>query len=127
VVGGIQPDKLRTMLMTGDDDGLPARFLFSWPKAIPPRRPRNDVDDRPALDALRRLHAIRMSEDDQGRPCPLSVRLSSEAADLFQDWREANHHDDADAFGMYASHLGKLPTGARDHRHRGDGLRGAPR
>ncbi len=109
VVGGIQPDKLRTMLMAGDDDGLPARFLFSWPKAIPPKRPRNDVDDRPALAALARLHALRMTEDDQGRPCPLSVRLSGEAADLFQEWRLANHHDDIDAFGMYASHIGKLP------------------
>ena len=109
VVGGIQPDKLRTMLIAGDDDGLPARFLFIWPKAVPPRRPNNDVDDRPALDALRRLHGLRMSEDDQGRPCPLNVALSGEAADLFQEWRLANHQDDVDAFGMYASHIGKLP------------------
>jgi hypothetical protein len=50
-----------------------------------------------------------MSEDDQGHPCPLNVRLSGEAADLFQEWRLANHHDDVDAFGMYASHIGKLP------------------
>ncbi len=39
----------------------------------------------------------------------MSVRLSGEAADLFQEWRLANHHDDVDAFGMYASHIGKLP------------------
>ena len=109
VVGGIQPDRLRSMLTTGDDDGLPARFLFTWPEPVPPKRPRNDVDDRPALDAFRRLHAIRMTEDDQGRRCPLTVRLSGEAADLFQEWRLANHHDDVDAFGMYASHIGKLP------------------
>ena len=38
-----------------------------------------------------------------------SPRLSGEAADLFQEWRLANHHDDVDAFGMYASHIGKLP------------------
>ncbi len=95
--------------MAGDDDGLPARFLFSWPKAIPPKRPRKDVDDRPALDALRRLHALRMSEDDQGRLCPLNVRLSGKAADLCQEWRQANHQDDVVAFGMYASHIGKLP------------------
>ena len=109
IVGGIQPDRLRSMLTIGDDDGLASRFLFIWPEPIPPRRPRNAVDDRPALGAFRRLHSIRMVDDDQGRPCPLNVRLSDEAADLFQEWRLANFNDETDASGMYLSHVGKLP------------------
>ena len=108
IVGGIQPDRLRP-ITNGDDDGLAARFLFTWPIPLPPKRPRNVVDGRPALAALRRLHSIRMAEDDQGCPCPLNVRLSDSAADLFSEWRTANHRNSADASGMYASHLGKLP------------------
>jgi len=31
VVGSIQPDRLRTLLLNSDDDGLLARFLPLWP------------------------------------------------------------------------------------------------
>ena len=31
IEGSMQPDKLGTLLLEGDDDGLTARFLFSWP------------------------------------------------------------------------------------------------
>ncbi len=63
----------------------------------------------PPLPGERRQAGESVEAGGQGRPCPLNVRLSGEAADLFQEWRLANHHDDIDAFGMYASHIGKLP------------------
>jgi hypothetical protein len=36
IVGGIQPDRLVSLLFTRDDDGMAARFLYAWPE---PRRP----------------------------------------------------------------------------------------
>ena len=52
VVGGIQPDKLNSLLLTGDDDGLPARFLLTWPESLPPKRPAATIDS-----AVKRDHA----------------------------------------------------------------------
>ena len=39
VVGGIQPDRLNTLLFKSDDDGLLARFLPIWPEPAPLKRP----------------------------------------------------------------------------------------
>ena len=36
VVGGIQPDRLRSLLLKTDDDGMPARFIPFWPDPVPP-------------------------------------------------------------------------------------------
>ena len=39
LLGGLQPDRLNTMLLSGDDDGLAARLIYAWPDPVPPRRP----------------------------------------------------------------------------------------
>ena len=71
IIGGIQPDRLASLLLSGDDDGLPARFLMVWPEPIPPKRPRGHVDDEPAYEALRRLHRLEMGmEVSLSRPRP---------------------------------------------------------
>ena len=108
-VGGIQPDRLASLFMTGDDDGLAARFLMAWPTAVTPRRPRIAADDGPALTAMRRLLRLRMGTDDNGNPSLVIIRLDDDAAALFQEWREANASREADASGLYLSHIGKLP------------------
>ena len=109
ILGGIQPDRLRALLTTGDDDGLSSRFLFLWPHSVPPQPPSGIVDNRGALGAFNRLHGLRMSEDDNGNPAPLAIRLSDEAARVFQAWRLENYTRESDATGLYASHVGKLP------------------
>ena len=43
IMGGIQPDRLATLVLSGDDDGLAARFLYLWPERTPPKRPDNPV------------------------------------------------------------------------------------
>src|SRR5262249_54939107 len=35
IIGGIQPDRLATLIFSGDDDGLAARFLYTWPERVP--------------------------------------------------------------------------------------------
>ncbi len=32
VIGGIQPDRLRDLLLSGSDDGFSSRFLYTWPE-----------------------------------------------------------------------------------------------
>src|SRR4029453_1691270 len=44
-MGGIQPDRLHSLLLTGDDDGLVARFLWTWPDRVTPLRPGHSVPD----------------------------------------------------------------------------------
>ncbi len=43
IMGGIQPDRLATLVLSGDDDGLAARFLYLWPERTPPKRPDTPV------------------------------------------------------------------------------------
>ncbi len=40
VLGGIQPDRLESCLLKGDDDGLSARFLYIYPNPAPRQKPR---------------------------------------------------------------------------------------
>ena len=44
--GGIQPDRVASKLLAGDDDGLAARLLYAWPDPMPPRRPTHCAGSR---------------------------------------------------------------------------------
>ena len=109
VIGGIQPDKMNALLLKGDDDGLAARALYSWPDPLRPQRPSRSADDGPVLHALRRLLHLRMGTNEYGDPIPVDVRFADDAADLFNDWRQANADKQDDSSGLFLSHLGKLP------------------
>lgn len=108
IVGGIQPDKLNSLLFQSDDDGLASRFLPFWPERRAPVRPTNGYD----LDALRyafaRLHALQLAETPEGLK-PVLMRLAPEAADAHHTGREALYHNENDSSGMFASFVGKLP------------------
>lgn len=108
VTGGLQPDRAASLLMSGDDDGLCARFLLAMPDALPPRRPGVSVDTDCALDALRRLHGLDMGISDDGRSAPITMRLSPAALDILEQWQADAYATDCDAIGVYGSHLGKL-------------------
>lgn len=90
ILGGIQPEKLARTLLSGADDGLPARFLPLWPEPVPQRRPTVYQDDSEALLALRRLDAMQLVPGTEGRPEPALVRLTEPAAQIFADWRQAH-------------------------------------
>ena len=107
IVGGIQPDRLAAMLLSGADDGLSARFLYTWPA------PPVDVSDPPdgaglpfALKPmLRRLRELPMPDE----PEPVVLPFTPEARDALQEWRREVKRMEHDAAGLFLSWLGKLP------------------
>lgn len=107
ILGGIQPDRLNSMLMKGDDDGLTARFLWLWPDRVPPERPTTFPARDRALQALRRMAALKAPGSDGDDTAPKVVMLSPDAADQFQNWRKP--HADNEPEGSLASWWGKCP------------------
>ena len=104
VVGGIQPDRLRGLLMkAGDDDGLLARILPFWPHPAPIARPAVVPDDVFLGAALGRLHGLRMVEDSSGERRPWFVPCDDDARDLLGAFRE-------DGAGMGGRGRGATPV-----------------
>jgi hypothetical protein len=91
VVGGLQPDKLARSFK-GDLDGMYARILFSWP-VDPPYRPlTNEVAEvEPEIvNALRRIIDLKCGDGDNF--APRDLRLSPEAVEAFERFRQCQHH-----------------------------------
>ena len=110
IVGGIQPDRLATLLMIGDDDGMAARFLYTWPDSVKPSRPRHQPDDRLVARALGRLHRLAFQpEPESGQLRPVALPVDPAALDVFQNWRDQHHGTSQTASGLMASSLGKMP------------------
>lgn len=112
VLGGVQPDRLATAMLSGDDDGLQARFLCCWPHSVKPARPRHIADSGQASTALRRLFALPIDEEIAGEdetPAlrPRVLMLEDAAQDIFQEWWE--EHGELNTAGRFASHMAKLP------------------
>ena len=105
VVGGIQPDRLDSLLLNTDDDGLTARFLFLWPSPAPLERYTATPDDRIVERAFERLRTLMW--DASG--APVSLSFSKEAADAMWDWRKAHSEACRDLTGFHASSMGKMP------------------
>ena len=109
VVGGIQPDRLKSLLFKSDDDGLLARFLPVWPNPAPIKRP-DEGDDGGFLDmALARLLALDLVTDEKGETRPWLVPFTEETRALLDDFRRAVRGWEAGAEGLLLSFTGKLP------------------
>ncbi|MGF1629145.1 MAG: DUF3987 domain-containing protein [Kiloniellaceae bacterium] len=108
LTGGLQPDRVASLLMSGDDDGLCSRFLLTMPDPLRPKRPQSSVDGREALEAFQRLQGLEMGVNDEGKPVPVTMPLCAPAADILEQWQKASYDQDGDALGLYGSHLGKL-------------------
>ncbi|WGF90085.1 DUF3987 domain-containing protein [Marinivivus vitaminiproducens] len=110
IIGGIQPDRLSTLLLTGDDDGLASRFIFVWPEPAPLVRPTRFRNDGPLTEALYRLRQLhRIDSPDGGEARPVLMPLSASAVDVLQDFRERNRALEASTAGLFLSHVGKWP------------------
>jgi hypothetical protein len=112
ILGGIQPERLDSILFGGEDDGLAARFLLTWPEPGRPRRPTvvpHNAELRAALSRLRRTPLpVHGDTDDIDY---IAVPLTEDAANRFQQWRETGHLEaQATAAGMFAGFVGKLPA-----------------
>ncbi len=103
IIGGIQPDRLEE-ICADTDDGMVARFLYTWPDR-PPYKPlqqrQGGFDDR-ALTRLRRISGI--SGDAE---TPRVLTFDSGALRLLDEFC-AGQHDDAGNFaGLEAGWFGK--------------------
>jgi hypothetical protein len=106
VAGGVQPDKLNSIFLGGDDDGLTARFLLCWPDRVQPRRPGSIARQQYLTDALRRLRKLPVTLGGY-----VAVPLTDDAAQRFQEWRETDYLKVQDrSAGRFAGHVGKMPS-----------------
>lgn len=109
VLGGIQPDRLKTLLFKSDDDGLLARFLPIWPDPAPLRRPQAWADELLMEGALARLLTLDLVTDENDDERPLFIQLTDDARDLMDDLRQTVRGWETGAEGLMLSFLGKLP------------------
>jgi hypothetical protein len=80
LAGGIQPEVLKRILLTGDffERGLPARFLFAYPPFMKDRWTEAEIPDdlRASVLALfQKLWELEPAHDDRGQACPKLLRL----------------------------------------------------
>lgn len=109
VTGSIQPDRLRSLLLKSDDDGLLPRFLPIWPDPAPIRRPRALPDEAFLETALARLHGLQMATDTQDTLRPWLVPFEEEARAQLDRFRLQVRAWEAGQDGVLCSFIGKLP------------------
>ncbi len=105
IMGGIQPDKLASALLGGSDDGLAARFLYSWPEPPPIHRPRGCADIPAAVQAFRRLRSLAWPT----APHPAPVPFTEPARQVMDRFRQAVRAREEHASGLMLGWIGKLP------------------
>src|SRR5262245_42020610 len=62
LIGGIQPDKVNTHLLEGDNDGFAARPLYAWPDPVRSQRPAEFPDHGALLAALQKLRNVKFHD-----------------------------------------------------------------
>jgi hypothetical protein len=109
ILGGTQPDKLDSLLLNSDDDGLLARFLTVYPSEIPLKQPTETLDTVVAQKAMERIRALEPSIDERGEKTPKLLNFSSEAQEGLQAFRLQCREWEKEATGLMKSHIGKMP------------------
>jgi hypothetical protein len=109
VMGGIQPDRLKSLLFKTDDDGLLARFMPIWPNPVPMKRPGRWTDEALLERLLERLLSLDLLADENGGLKPMFVPLTDDAQKLMDEFRLAVRRWEAGAEGLLLSFVGKLP------------------
>lgn len=99
ILGGIQPDKLNSLILKGDNDGFAVRFLYIWPVSLAPKRPAHDPDCSLAAKALERLSDLK-----EQRTLPFEETASKR----FQDWRQSSYQASQACSGLLADYRGKF-------------------
>lgn len=113
VIGGIQPDRLQSMLVDGDDDGFLARLLMIWPDKRRFSIPKHGVPTAPIEEKLRQLASLKLEEsyvNESGRSesVPKVVPLSADAIETLGEWRQERQDFEDGLDGKLLSHQGKL-------------------
>ena len=109
VLGGTQPDKLDSLLVKTDDDGMLARFMTVFPEPVEIVRPTSAIESVKLEHALRRLRELQPAQDESGNSRPLFVHLSERASEAFDEFRRECRVWEKDAIGLFKGHIGKMP------------------
>jgi hypothetical protein len=109
VLGGIQPDRLRSLLLEADDDGLLARFWPVWPDPVPVKRPTAFGDDDFIEAVLARLLTLDLVTGEDGELRPWLIPFDEPARALMDAFRAEVRRWEAEAEGLLLSFIGKLP------------------
>lgn len=109
VTGAIQPDRLKTLLLKSDDDGLLARFIPIWPEPVPICRPRSDLNESTIIRTFERLHTLRMLTDENDQTRPWLVTYTEPAREQLDMFRRKARAWEGEAEGLLLSYVGKLP------------------
>lgn len=109
VTGSIQPDRLRSLLMKSDDDGLLARFLPIWPDPAPVMRPRAAPDEGFINRALGRFYDLQLMTDEHDQQRPWVLPFDDGAKDQLDQFRLNVREWENEAEGLMLSYIGKLP------------------
>lgn len=109
VMGGIQPDRLKSLLFKADDDGLLARFMPVWPEPVPIKRPGAWADEGLIDEIINRLLMLKMMTDENDETRPWFIPFAEPARDLMNEFRATCRQWEAGAEGLLLSFIGKLP------------------
>jgi len=108
VLGGVQPDRLSSVMLSGDDDGLAARFLWAWPNPVKFSRPKRLANIGELDSIYRRLEALPWGVDQDGKDVGITLPLDDAASDLFEEWASENAEGTEDSGSLYRGFVGKL-------------------
>jgi hypothetical protein len=103
ILGCIQPDRLNSKLLQGDDDGLAARFLYIWPAAPKLIRAPDGLNIGRVLHWLKRLREIEWDE-----AFSVSVPFSKDARETLFQWSVETQSLEMDASGLLRAWVGKM-------------------
>lgn len=104
--GTIQPDRLEDIL-SGADDGLASRYLWSWPPAKPFAQPCGAADIQAAANRLLLIADLQMVKNEAGELLPAYVHLSPDARAVLADFARAMQTRENNASPLVKSSLGK--------------------
>ncbi|WP_299628330.1 DUF3987 domain-containing protein [uncultured Tateyamaria sp.] len=109
VLGTIQPDRLSSLLMTGDDDGFLARILPIWPEPVLIERFEGKVDNEAMRYAMTAFLELECLCDANGNETPFKVSFSDEAKNSFIEFRKSIRLYENRATAKLISFSGKMP------------------
>jgi len=104
VCGGIQPDRLNSLLLRGEDDGLSSRFIYFWPDSLRPVMPSGLYDVQSLKRLFSRLERLQLQETEDG---PEPFVMAMENPSMLDGWRQRLFDQEPDVSGIYGSFIGK--------------------
>ena len=113
LTGTIQPERLATLLLKAEDDGMLARFIPIFPELVPVGVSEVPEDFLFSEEAFRKLHRLKMVPSDIDKPNgdlrPLFVHFTEKSLAAMTDFRRYCRELEGQHYGLMISHIGKLP------------------